>query len=329
MIKKSKKRTFLYIIVENWAKQMLYASENKMLSQHTLKSYEVAYDNFVEYVREIEISQKKLRLTPDNIDVIFLSEFLNWVSKKIERTSKRKMKNSTRKQYMVRIGALLRYISKKKDNPYDFREMLEDMYIKTPEIIEKYVTEADRIKLFERYMSYYEGIKDNKDTQKLLMLKLLLFTGIRASELRGLRFDDFHDEGDCYSFKVFGKGGKERFCYISHDLSSFVNRLNGTLPGIKEELEFLQQTKTYICEIGGGRPMCARSLWNYTKAIFQESGIKMTGVHCFRHGTGRMLTSRNVPLTTVQEIFGQSDVKVTARYTKANEKMKKAALLGL
>ena len=56
----------------------------------------------------------------------------------------------------------------------------------------------------------------NKNRDALL-IKLILFTGIRASECLDIKLDDFSyiEENTVYKIKIFGKGSKERFVYIA------------------------------------------------------------------------------------------------------------------
>ena len=68
-------------------------------------------------------------------------------------------------------------------------------------------------------------IRDEKKYRDALLIKLILFTGVRASECLDLTLNDFtkidvtQDENSIavYKIRVQGKGNKERYVYITKD----------------------------------------------------------------------------------------------------------------
>ena len=164
------------------------------------------------------------------------------------------------------------------------------------------------------FFSYFESHNDIKIAQRILFAKLLFFSGIRAIELRRLRFVDFILTDGIYEFKVYGKGNKERYCYVSENILSY-------------EINLLSASKNYVCETRTGKPMCHSQLWKTTKEIFTEARISETGVHIFRHTFAKYLVQKGVNLSVIKDLLGHSDIKVTQIYTKSDEVGKRQAII--
>jgi integrase/recombinase XerD len=196
----------------------------------------------------------------------------------------------------------------------DFISMLSDVKVKVERSERKHLSDRERKNLAD-YLDMIEGTTDKRDIQNALMAKLLLFTGLRAFELRALKVSDFEPDGDgSYRFKVLGKGNKEDWLYIRESL-------------IKDELERLPFK--YVCETRLGKPMSHVWLWKMTARIFVEAGIDETGVHIFRHTFAKILVDNNVTLTTIKELLRHADIKTTQIYAKSDEGAKKRAVMDI
>jgi integrase/recombinase XerD len=293
--------------LENYRKRFIRQRVNEALAIHTIRHYETGFKCFFEFLA-IE-SNARGGLCADDVNDNFLHDFLDWVSKR-----RVNMKASTKKQYLIRISALLKFTTKKSNKKYNFLTALQDVKIKVPESGRKYLTPVESQRLAD-YLYILEGVEDIKDIQKALIAKLLLFTGLRAFELRALKISDFNPDGNgAYDFKITGKGKKEAWVYIRESL-------------IKDELSALPFK--YVCETRLGKPMSHTWLWKTTSKIFQEAGIDETGVHIFRHTFAKILVDKGVTLTTIKELLRHADIKTTQIYAKADEGAKKRAIMGV
>ena len=141
------------------------------------------------------------------------------------------------------------------------------------------------------------------------ILFLLLDTGIRASELIGLRMSDLYlDEG---YLKVFGKGAKERIVPMGYQcqraLLKFTRRYRPepAIPSISKV--FLTQA---------GRPLRVDRLYKIVSGTCKQAGIKgkRLGPHTCRHTFARNFLMNGGDLLTLQHILGHSTLDMVRTY---------------
>lgn len=296
--------------MEAFKKSFFRLKENEGLSDLTLRNYSDALNPFFDYL-VIQNREKKYKLTFKHIDEDFIYNFIDWVARQHDK----KFKASTKKQYIVRIGNFLRYVDKKNNRKYGFSTLFEDIKIKVPERKRKVLSQTE-IGYLKQYFEYLDGIQDIKDTQKLIIAKLLLGNGLRAVELRGLKVSDFTEDGDMYSILITGKGNKQRYVYCP-------------ISYISKELEYIKSLGyEYIAydARGNGLPMTHSQLYYLMKKIYEEAGFDKTGVHILRHTFATAMIDKDVNLITLMELMGHTKVSTTQIYAKSNEKAKKEAM---
>lgn len=154
-----------------------------------------------------------------------------------------------------------------------------------------------------------EGIRDRA------MFELLYATGVRVSELVGLRFGCINLE---FGFvTVIGKGGKERAVpiggeahrrlskYLAHSRGELLRRRNG---GFRQS-DFLFVTRR-------GSRMTRQGFWKLVKGYALLAGInKDISPHTLRHSFATHLLQRGADLRTIQLLLGHSDISTTQVYT--------------
>jgi len=142
----------------------------------------------------------------------------------------------------------------------------------------------------------------------LAILETLYSSGIRVSELTGLRIKDIDLAAG--TLRVAGKGGKERVAYLG---KFAIESLGAYLAGRG-------------CGLGGesfvfaGRGMVAisqRTVQRLVKSYVAKSGInKNPTPHALRHSFATHLLDAGVDLRSIQEMLGHSKLSTTQRYTK-------------
>ena len=156
------------------------------------------------------------------------------------------------------------------------------------------------------------------NTRDALLVKLLLFTGIRASECLGIKFEHISsiENGTVYKIKINGKGSKQRFVYISADKINY-------------ELNYMrEQSIDYIAITNKGKRMSRVGLYSVISTKMRKAQINKSGVHILRHSMARSLVAKNINLKTISELLGHSDIVLTARtYASSNEENKIQAIL--
>ena len=145
-----------------------------------------------------------------------------------------------------------------------------------------------------------EGIRDK------LILKLLIATGARVSEILNLKIKDI--ENHDYEFiKVLGKGSKYRIIPVYNSLELEIKEyLVNVRPNLKEA------TETFKLFPGIRR----ENFWKKLKKIAKDAGIqKNVYPHIFRHSVATVLLSNGADIRIVQEILGHSNISTTEIYT--------------
>ena len=142
------------------------------------------------------------------------------------------------------------------------------------------------------------------------MLELLYSCGLRISELRQLKEEDF----DAFNGSLLvreGKGGKDRIVPVGETarryLGDYIAQVRPLL--LKEDSEILFLNR--FGRVFGVSGLC-KKLKRYAKAAKIEKRIT---VHSFRHTLATAMLERGAELRHIQAILGHEHLKTTERYT--------------
>ena len=142
------------------------------------------------------------------------------------------------------------------------------------------------------------------------LLEVLYATGLRASELVGLRLADINLAGGYV--KARGKGGKERFIPLG-ELA--VLQLDDYLAGGRPDLLKQRQTSDLFLN-RSGRAMSRQSVWKMVKKYVLWAGIdKPISPHTLRHSFATHLLEGGADLRALQQLLGHADIATTQIYT--------------
>lgn len=156
------------------------------------------------------------------------------------------------------------------------------------------------------------GIRDRA------MLELLYATGLRVSELVGLRLPDVELEAG--SLSCFGKGSKQRRIPIGrssiHFLKIYFNSRQRLLRGNRSDLLFVEPN---------GNPMTRQKLWKIITRYGESAGLGHVTPHMLRHSFATALIENGADLRSVQMMLGHSDINTTQVYTHVTSDRLKSA----
>ena len=145
------------------------------------------------------------------------------------------------------------------------------------------------------------------------MLELLYATGLRVSELVGLRIGDINLERGFVI--VIGKGAKERAVPLGDTavavISSYLERSRPLLlkNGVSDAL-FLSSRRG---------PMTRQMFWKRIKHYVKQAGIaKSVSPHMLRHSFATHLLDNGADLRAVQAMLGHADISTTQIYTQVS-----------
>jgi integrase/recombinase XerD len=145
-----------------------------------------------------------------------------------------------------------------------------------------------------------------KDIRAVLIVKLLLLTGGRVSEVLQIRMDKLTKN----SITVKGKGGKYRQLLISKKLSKEIERY----------LEIRSNNSDFLLT-GQRGEINRQTVHNTIKKYAGKARIKLTKAHAhaFRHLYTKILFDKQVPYSGIQQLLGHT-LTVTELYGQLDKR---------
>jgi len=198
-----------------------------------------------------------------------------------------------------------------KNNPADFVPS-----VKSPKPLPVFMEESQMNDVLDRV----EVPQKFTDIRDLMILELLYGTGIRLSELTGLRDQDI-DSGRS-QIKVLGKRQKERIIPITSELAELIQYYIGI-------------RKSTFGETGGtlvltdkGKPAYNKLVYRVvTRALGEVTSSGRKSPHILRHTYATHLLNRGAELNAIKELLGHASLSATQVYTHTGfEKLKQVYL---
>ncbi len=151
------------------------------------------------------------------------------------------------------------------------------------------------------------------------MLELLYATGIRASEVAGLKISDLNF--DIGYLRCLGKGNRERIIPLGKAaVAATMEYLQNLRPRLAKTFseDFLLLSRT-------GRAMSRIEIWRLVKKYAIRAGMpKNLTVHTLRHCFATHLLTGGADLRSIQEMLGHVDIATTQIYTHVDhERLRK------
>ncbi len=150
------------------------------------------------------------------------------------------------------------------------------------------------------------------------ILELLYATGLRVTELIGLRMTNINLEAGY--IRTMGKGAKERIIPMgTKAIDSLKEYLANSRPSLLKRGEF-----PHLFLNTRGRPMTRQGLWKIIRNYALKAGIARTVTpHTLRHSFATHLLEGGADLRSVQIMLGHADISTTQIYTHvARERLK-------
>ena len=238
------------------------------------------------------------------IDEELLSDFL------ASETSS--LSDASKKNHRIALLSLFSYIDKQNQNEdgssYLFKIELKNWGglsgksgTKLPSFMNK-----DEIDRFLNAIDTFE-FSDNTSYRNRLILKIIIYTGVRVSEILNLKIKDIFKEDNVYLLQIRGKGNKPRVVMIKNsiienDLRNWLDMriCNSDLLVCNQKGERL--TQAYISRI--------------VENILISAGIRKekNGAHMLRHSFATLLYAKHHDLILVQEALGHADINTSRIY---------------
>lgn len=151
------------------------------------------------------------------------------------------------------------------------------------------------------------------------LIELLYSTGLRVSELTGLRVSDLDARMGC--LRCVGKGDKERLVPVGRQALTAVQRyLDESRPGLLRKRRGNTQSEACLFLNRFGGRISRITIWRILCQYGRRAGIRtQLSPHKLRHSFATHLLERGADLRSVQMMLGHADISTTQIYTHVLE----------
>jgi integrase/recombinase XerD len=146
------------------------------------------------------------------------------------------------------------------------------------------------------------------------MLEFMYATGLRVSEVAGLKLSDINY--DAGFVRSIGKGNKERIVPVGKQAIEWVQR-------------YIREARSLFARADGmaevfvstrGKPLSRKTIWRLIKKHAGAAGIaKNIMPHALRHSFATHLLDNGGDLRVIQEMLGHADISTTQVYTHVDQ----------
>ncbi|HHC11394.1 MAG TPA: hypothetical protein ENK79_02020, partial [Campylobacterales bacterium] len=205
-------------ILDKWIKSYLNEKKTLNLAKNTIMNYKRVLDSFYQFY-SLKDEENSINSIYD-INREFILEYLNNLGNR---------SINTKNLHITVIKSFLSYISEHNKENIDLTAKLKGLSAKNVKSESESLSEYES-ELLEKYLLDKRYKKNFLNVRNRLLVKLLYYTGIRASELLSVKLEDITllEEEGVYKIYIMGKGSKYRYVYIPVDL-------------ISDELTFIQE----------------------------------------------------------------------------------------
>jgi integrase/recombinase XerD len=159
------------------------------------------------------------------------------------------------------------------------------------------------------------AVDDVRGLRDRALLEVLYATGLRVSELTGLRLQDLQLDGGY--LQCTGKGSKQRIVPLGAEAVDWVRRY---LADARPRLLHRRESAWLFVNARSGGRLTRGGFWKLLKAYGSQAGIRSAlSPHVLRHSFATHLLERGADLRAIQALLGHSDLSTTQIYTHVLE----------
>lgn len=289
-------------------------------SQKTVQSYHFYITRFITWFGD----KKPEALTGEDIRQyrLYLNRFIDKMGEEL--------KKNTQNYHLIALRSFLKYLSKR-DVQTISAEKIELM--KMPDREVHFLEQEEVMRLLEAPMltkkSKTDEEGDDKRQSDILrqkyrdkaILEMLFSTGLRVSELAGLKKDNINLQRD--EFTITGKGRKSRVVFMSDNAKYWLKKYFASRKDLNPYIFVGHDKKTTgkkAVEIQD-EPLTTRSIQRIVHKYAKAAGItKPVTPHTLRHSFATDLLQNGADIRSVQSMLGHSSILTTQIYTHITDK---------
>lgn len=278
-----------------------------------INTYALPLLKFYEYAQKISLKSLK------SIDEVMLAEFLSIYTGGLSL--------ATKKNYRIALLGLFSYIDKQNqdenEKSYIYNITLKNISGVNQSAGNKLPTHLNNEEL-EKFLESIDKIEMSAKVRarNRLLIKIIVFTGMRSNEALQLKIKDFTLENGCYTILIKGKGDKYRAVMLkAFHIESLLKEwlMERGLYPVKNDLLFCNQK---------GMALTQAYLYKQVERIINFAGLRRekNGAHMLRHSFATLLYQKRHDLILVQEALGHASLNTSRIYTHFDkERLKEAA----
>lgn len=299
-------------ILNKYNKMFIDSKKALSGSKNSIRAYNAILERFYEFIASEADKHNNLKIT--DINRYFLNNYILWLNDN-------NLSRRTQHQHITIVKQFLTFIADSDIKEYgSIKNNITGVKVKFEQKQSESFNQDEQAKIVG-LIKQLDQAKNFTANRNALILKILLFHGVRIDELINLTWDNVAEEYDetdgyVYRFTYMGKGAKER------SLDFPVNFIENNLEIIKNHIE----SNLVIPSSTGGK-MSQGNIFKTVKNLLQKQGIAKYGLHIFRHTFGDNNAALNINLAVISKLMGHSNTSITAKYyVRVSNKTKREAV---
>lgn len=212
------------------------------------------------------------------------------------------MSSRTINRKIITLRSFYKFL--KRHGVIDKNPVLRIHALKTPKNLPQFIRESEMNLL----MDHTDFGEDFNGIRNKIILEILYGTGIRLSELIGLKESDF----DRFNrqIKVLGKRNKERIIPVSSNLSHLIEKYLEV-----KNNAFGANFNPYLIVTNKGGKLYPMFVYRIVKKYLGITNIDKKSPHVLRHTYATHLLGRGADLNAVKDLLGHQSLSATQIYT--------------